>query len=99
MGKFTPKVVQCYNRGWDGQDVQVWSEQQKILAAELDNNVENAFSGSVKPTWTTCFDSATSRSCVRVTITLMTRTSCKDPVAWNTLWITPWKVGSQVSCR
>ena len=21
-GKFTPKVVQCYNRGWDGQDVQ-----------------------------------------------------------------------------
>ncbi len=22
-GKFTPQVVQCYNRGWDGVDVQV----------------------------------------------------------------------------
>ena len=26
QGAFTPKVVQCYNRGWDGQDVQVGKE-------------------------------------------------------------------------
>jgi hypothetical protein len=32
-GKFAPAVVQCYNRGWDGQDVQVGVFMETTIVA------------------------------------------------------------------
>ena len=82
QGQFNPAVVQCYNRGWDGQDVQ-WECKTGMSTFRLNFRhfliLLNHFQ-----TWTICIDLVQLRLFVKVTITPTTLTYSKAPAASNT---------------